>query len=292
MSLRTISLSSLCALASLACDAPPAEPTRSAAPGDPLAAAARPGPAPPADDARAHYVRALELESTGRLQDARAEVDRALAAGAGRDATLLAARLAIARNDLDTAAALLAPFAADSKDALVHHNLGLIAQQRGQPDGARAAFLAAVTADPTYAPARLHLALLLADAGLAEDARHHARTFLELSPGDPRAPELRARLGLADPDAPPELGTTPTPTPPDPATGLRDPFGTRKPTDAGLKNPFDQASKTPDSGLKDPFAKPTRPKDTALRPKNPFERRPKKPAEPQDLEPLDPFAKK
>lgn len=268
LSLRTLTLISLCALTSLACDAPPpAQQT-------PPPAAAKPEPATPAPEdpeAHLHYVRALEYESSGRLVEARAEVDQALAAGAGRDAKLLAAKLAILRNDLDTAAGLLAPLAADSTDVLVHYNIGLIAQQRNQYNAARSAYLAAVKADPNYAPARFNLAILTWDAGVHEEAQHHARKFFELSPDDPRAAELRARVELdVIPALPSAKGTTapgsePNDSPPNPATGLRNPFDKRDPSkkqDNGLKDPSKAGpakSGTTDLRPLDPFATPTKP---------------------------------
>jgi tetratricopeptide (TPR) repeat protein len=220
LSLRTLTVSTLCALASLACDAAPQpRPTPSPA-GE---ATAKPA-APAVDDtvSQAHYVKALEFESAGRYIEARAEVEQALAAGAGRDARLLAAKLAILRSDLDTAADLLTPLAADGADALVHYNIGLVAQQRNQYNKARSAYLAALKAEPTYAPARFNLAVLAWDAGVHEEAQHHARKFLELSPDDPRAAELRTRVEL---DAPP---------PAPPATEPK-----KKPTDDAPLNPFE-----------------------------------------------------
>ncbi len=262
LSLRTLTLSTLCALTSLACDTPP--PAQQTPP--PAAQKPEPEPAAPKPDdpeAHLHYVRALEYESSGRLVEARAEVDQALAAGAGRDAKVLAAKLAILRNDLDAAAGLLTPLAADSSDVLVHYNLGLIAQQRNQYNAARSAYLAAVKADPSYAPARFNLAVLAWDAGVHEEAQHHARKFFELSPDDPRAAELRTRVNLDASGAPlPAAPATPG------ATGLRNPFDKRDPTKA--------SDAKPDRPL-DPFAKPTRPpnpgKAEPLAPRNPFEKK-------------------
>jgi tetratricopeptide (TPR) repeat protein len=235
LSLRTLTVSTLCALGSLACDAAPAT-QQAPVPAEP--ATSKPA-APAVDEAvgQAHYVKALEFESAGRYVEARAEVEQAIAAGAGRDAKLLAAKLAILRSDLDTAANLLAPLAADGTDALVHYNIGLVAQQRNQYNKARSAYLAALKAEPSYAPARFNLAVLAWDAGVREEAQHHARKFLELSPNDPRAAELRTRVEL---DGPP---------PADPATtpATTKPFESDKPgprkqpaSDGDLANPFER----------------------------------------------------
>ena len=190
------SLLLLTSLASLACGAPapaPAQPT----PAQP--APAQPTPLDPAGDR--HYQSALELEAAGRFVEARAEVDLAIADGAGRDAQLLAAKLAILRDDLDAARRLLTPIARDD-DALVLYNLGLIAQRSGQYNEARARYLAALKADPTHAAARYNLAFLTWDAGAKDEAQHHARKFLELTPDAPNAPDLRRKVELDGPPPP------------------------------------------------------------------------------------------
>lgn len=143
------------------------------------------------------YRRALELEAAGRLVEAAAEVERAIAAGAGRDARLLATKLAILREDWDAAAPHLEHLLQENpRDADAQYNLGLVAQRRGSFNKARAAYLAALRADPSYAPARYNLAVLTWDAGARDEARHHAQKFLELAPGDPRAAELRRKVEL------------------------------------------------------------------------------------------------
>lgn len=216
---------------------PPADATVSAATPAPASApAAAPAPAASPAEADRHYLAALELEAAGRYVEARAEVELALASGAGRDATLLAAKLAILRDDLDAGVRLLTPLAA-SGDALVLYNLGLIAQRRGAYNDARSHYLAALKADPRYAPARYNLALLTWDAGIKEEAQHHARKFLELSPDDPRAAELRTRVGMDAGPAPAQpapvdlkAAAARAPTKPgaaDPGTGLKNPFEPR-----------------------------------------------------------------
>lgn len=212
--------------------------------GDDPPAAPTPAVTPQAASAEAdrHYLTALELEAAGRHVEARVEVEAALAGGAGRDATLLAAKLAILRDDLEAASRLLAPLA-DTADAPVLYNLGLIAQRRGEYNSARSRYLAALKADPRYAAARYNLAHLTWDAGIFEEAQHHARKFIELSPDDSRVPELRTKVRLdatpaaptpaatdTKPDTKPDTKTDAKPRKPadvDPATGLRDPFAKR-----------------------------------------------------------------
>lgn len=236
----------------LACDSQPAQstpkadaaPTTATAPPDATLAAKQ--------EAERHTAAAVELEAAGRLVEARTEVELALAGGAGRDAQLLAAKLAILRDDLDTASRLLEPLAADGTDALVLYNLGLIAQRRGTYNPARSRYLAALKADPNYAPARYNLALLTWDAGIKDEAHHHTLKFIELSPGDPRGPELAARVGLGtqptpagpitaptNPTAPvtPPSITPPSITPPAP-TPPQKPRPEPEPGD--LRNPFEK----------------------------------------------------
>lgn len=242
---RAFVLSCVCALAPLACDTPPAPQKQ------PPTSTPTPDPATPtANDAVAHehYIKALEFESAGRYVEAKIEVDQALANGGGRDVRVLAAKLAVLRNDLDGASALLAPLAGDMDDALVQYNLGLIAQRRNEYNKARSAYLAATKADPTLALARFNLAILTWDAGVREEAQHHARKFIEMTPDDPRAAELRVKVEL-------EAGPA-APTP----TGLKSPFaksGDAK-APAAIKEPSARDTKKgkPDeAGLKDPFAK-------------------------------------
>ena len=206
------------------------------------ASPAAPTPAAPPQAATAeadrHYLAALELEAAGRHVEARTEVEAALAGGAGRDATLLAAKLAILRDDLEAASRLLAPLA-DTADAPVLYNLGLIAQRRGEYNSARTRYLAALKAAPRYPAARYNLAHLTWDAGIFEEAQHHARKFIELSPDDTRVPELRTKVRLdaapaavPDPKTDTKADTRPATRPDrpsdlDPATGLRDPFAKR-----------------------------------------------------------------
>ncbi len=159
--------------------------------------------AEPTTPAAEYYRRALDLEAAGRLVEAAAQVDRALAAGAGRDAQLLAVKLAILREDWDAATPTLERLVKENpRDADAQYNLGLVAQRRGSFNKARAAYLAALRAEPSYAAARYNLAVLTWDAGARDEARHHAQKFLELGPHDPRAPELRRKVELDQVQAP------------------------------------------------------------------------------------------
>lgn len=187
--LRRVVLPLLLALP-VACDgsAPAAPPARPAS----EAPAAEPAASP---EAERQYKEALELEAAGRHEEARIAVEQAIAGGAGRDAKLLAAKLAILREDLDEATRLLEPLAADGGDALVLYNLGLVAQKRGKYNNARSRYLAALKADPNYNPARFNLAVLTWEAGVKDEAQHHARKFIEAAPDDPNVAKLQGMLG-------------------------------------------------------------------------------------------------
>jgi len=237
----------------LACDSGQPQPQPQPQPVAPVVAVTpTPTPAPageikPEDDP--HYLLALEFEAAGRFVEARNEVDLAIAAGAGRDARLLAAKLAILRDDLDAAQRLLEPLAGDGKDALVLYNLGLIAQRRGEYNNARTRYIAALKADPNYAATRYNLAVLTWDAGAKEEAKHHAEKFLELSPQDPRGDELRKQVGLEATPAGPAAGT--------PAAGTTPAASTTPATPAAVRQPGagKSASKSEPGDLANPFAR-------------------------------------
>ena len=175
----------------VACGDSPTDPTA------PVSASieASPTSTPAASTPDEHYASAMEFASAGRIVDARAAVGQALAAGAGRDAKLLAAQLAILDGDLGSAATILGPLASDAPpDALVRYNLGLVAQRRGEYNRARREYLAALRADPALLAARHNLAVLAWDAGMNDEASHHAAKFLDSAPNHPRSARLRAQL--------------------------------------------------------------------------------------------------
>lgn len=212
--LRRVLLSSLFAL-TVACDgsapaAPPDRPSAEAPAAEPAVSAA----------AERHYREALELEAAGRHEEARIAVEQAIAEGSGRDAKLLAAKLAILRDDLDEATRLLEPLASSGGDALVLYNLGLVAQKRGSYNNARSRYLAALKADPSYNPARFNLAVLTWEAGVKDEAEHHARKFIEAAPDDPNSAKLQQMLGgVAPSPASPVAPSRGAPAAPEAAKG-------------------------------------------------------------------------
>jgi tetratricopeptide (TPR) repeat protein len=153
--------------------------------------------------AKLHYALAVALEGQGRLQDAAASARRAVELGAGRDAELLVAALAILAGDLDAATTTLtALVAASPNDAEARYNLALVADKKNDYNRAREGYLAALKVDPTLINARYNLALLTLRRGVVDEARHHARKFAEAAPGDPRIAELMRRVDAAKPSRP------------------------------------------------------------------------------------------
>jgi tetratricopeptide (TPR) repeat protein len=150
------------------------------------------------DTARLRYARAVTLERAQRYAEARVEVARAIADGAGRDAELFAAALAIVGGDLDDAAHRLEPLvAADAADADAQYDLALVDDGRNDYNRARQRYLTVLRLDPLHARARYNLAALTWRAGAADEARHHARKFLDAFPTDSRSAELAALVGIA-----------------------------------------------------------------------------------------------
>lgn len=150
------------------------------------------------EPARIRYALALALHSAGRLAEGLTEAGRAVDAGGGRDARLLAGQLAILAKDLDAAVRWLEPLVKQEPgDAEARYNLALVAEMRGDYNRAREGYLAALKADPRNAGARYNLALLTFRAGVVEEARHHAKKFQETFPEDPRGQHLARTVGLS-----------------------------------------------------------------------------------------------
>lgn len=146
-------------------------------------------------DARLQYALAIALQGQGRGQEALFAAKKAVELGAGRDAELLVAALLIVTGELDAASIMLtALVAASPNDAEARYNLALIADKKNDYNRARQGYLAALQADPTLANARYNLALLTLRRGVIDEARHHARKFADIAPGDPRVSEIMRRL--------------------------------------------------------------------------------------------------
>ncbi len=152
---------------------------------------------PPDPTARLHLETALQLEREGRLDEARRVAQQAIDAGMGRDALLLAAKLALLEKDADAAVRPLETILRESPDdADALYNLGLAWQQHSAPNynKARNNYLAALRAEPRYAAARYNLVILCLEHGVMAEAQHHFDKFVEEWPKDPRLPALRTRM--------------------------------------------------------------------------------------------------
>ena len=149
------------------------------------------------DPARIRYALAVAHEQAGRVAEARDEAGRAVHAGAGRDARLLAGALSILMNDLDAAVLWLEPLVEQHPgDSEARYNLALVADKRGEYNRAREGYLAALRSDPRNADARYNLAQLTFRAGVLEEARHHVKKFQDMFPEDPRGSQLVQAIGL------------------------------------------------------------------------------------------------
>jgi tetratricopeptide (TPR) repeat protein len=148
-------------------------------------------------EARLRYALALGLSGLGKDAEAVVEAKRALELGAGRGAALLIAASALARGDLNEATQVLTPIvAADPNDADAQYDLALAADRGGDYNRARSGYLAALRADPSFANARYNLVILTFRRGVVEEAKHHARSFAEAFPRDPRGKDLARLVGL------------------------------------------------------------------------------------------------
>jgi len=106
--------------------------------------------------------------------------------------------LAHARSgQMDEAEAMLEEVIARKPDAVQALNaLGVIVLERGERGRAESLFRRALDADRSVALTHLNLgSLLLGDPSRTEEGRRHLRAFLDLAPGDPDAPRIRALLG-------------------------------------------------------------------------------------------------
>lgn len=177
---------------------------------------------PPSKAARQLLDRADDLERAGDLEGALSQAKAAVDAGGGRDATVAAAKHAIALGRHDEAIALLEPIvAADPTDAIAQYDAGLAHHGRNDYNRARRAYLASLRADPSLADARFNLALLCWRRGIQDEGKHHVAKFREAFPDDPRGSELEAMIEGRAPKRPAAAGPGVTGSPSAEAIELR-----------------------------------------------------------------------
>jgi tetratricopeptide (TPR) repeat protein len=149
------------------------------------------------------YALSLIAYRSSALADALNQARRAVDAGRGATAHLLAGLVAYAQNDLELSnkefRAML-DTEPDDLDALF--NLALVAQRQNRYTEARELYLKVATLDPTHKNSRYNLAIMAHAIGANDEANHHLTKFEAIAPGDERLPKLKALLASpSDPTA-------------------------------------------------------------------------------------------
>ena len=151
------------------------------------------------------YAMSLVDYRMARPAQAMTQVSRAIDAGRGATAHLLAGLIASNQNDLEGAARhFRAMLKTDPDDLDGLFNLAMVAQRSKHYTEARESFLRVANLDPTHKNARYHLAILAHSIGADDEANHHMAKFESLAPGDKRIGELKTLLGSKPATAPPQ----------------------------------------------------------------------------------------
>ncbi|APR78040.1 Peptidyl-prolyl cis-trans isomerase [Minicystis rosea] len=172
------------------------------------------------DDPDLILVLAVTLQRQGRDDEALAEARRAVAMKTGRDALILVAALAINARQLDEAERALERIVEQyADDADAHYNLGLVADRRGDVEGALRGYEAALRVDPKHHEALKNSAIVCLKAARVDDARAYAKRLAEAHPASADIEQIQR---LISPPAPrplrPHTGTV-EPSPDDPLHG-------------------------------------------------------------------------
>jgi tetratricopeptide (TPR) repeat protein len=94
--------------------------------------------------------------------------------------------------------------AQDPTCAEAPYNLGSLAEDRGDIEGAIVQYRRALEVSPDYADAHFNLAAALARKGDGAEAIRHWQRYLQLDSGSPWAKIARAHLEMVDPPGPVE----------------------------------------------------------------------------------------
>jgi tetratricopeptide (TPR) repeat protein len=149
------------------------------------------------------YALALVAYRDAAFAEATTQARRAVDAGRGATAHLLAGLVAYAQNDFDTAGRefrAMLETEPDDLDALF--NLALVAQRQNRYTDARELYLKVANLDPMHKNSRYNLAIMAHSVGANDEANHHLAKFEAIAPGDERLPKLKALLASpSDPAA-------------------------------------------------------------------------------------------
>lgn len=174
---------------------------RPAQPAETPPPAAPPGDLPaPGTDAAEILDLADDLEAAGEFVEA-AEALRAVLQAQGPSARMvfMLAELLYRSGDLTAARErYYAVIEIDPDHLQARASLGCVLAELGEHDLAVAALEGVLRQEPDYADGHWHLAGVLRDMGLAGDAEHHLRRFLDLAPESPWAALARGRLGVTE----------------------------------------------------------------------------------------------
>ena len=165
--------------------------------GDPAGARAELGSRPPGEPSpRVIYLEALIDDVDHDPKSAEPLARQAVEQGEWRDARLLLAAVLIENGSLDEARPVLASILEgnpDDPDAL--YDDALLDDKQNHFNEAREGYLKALKQSPGMRDARYNLTMLTLRQGIREEARHHARKFVESYPDDPRGKTLLQATG-------------------------------------------------------------------------------------------------
>ena len=129
------------------------------------------------------YALSLVAYRSSSLPEATTYARRAVDAGRGATAHLLAGLVAFAQSDLDRSTQefrAMLETEPDDLDALF--NLALVAQYQNRYTDARELYLKVANLDPTHRNSRYNLAIMAHSVGANDEANHHLAKFESISP--------------------------------------------------------------------------------------------------------------
>jgi tetratricopeptide (TPR) repeat protein len=149
------------------------------------------------------YALSLIAYRASSLPEAMTYARRAVDAGRGPTAHLLAGLIAYAENDFDLSSReFRAMLETDPDDLDALFNLALVSQRQNRYTEARELYLKVANLDPTHRNSRYNLAIMAHSVGADDEAKHHLAKFESIAPGDERIPKLKALLATpSDPGA-------------------------------------------------------------------------------------------